>query len=126
MASLNFVRRTVGDVLVLGLTGSLVVGEPGHLMRDEMQRLLKEEKVRKLLLNLSQLKRIDSTGVGQLFSAYTTAVNSGGQLKFCEPRPSIIEFIKSLRIPCSLPMYPNEASALADFTGAPPSEQGQA
>jgi len=116
--SLSLTRRTVGDVLVLDVSGDLVAGKQADLMRAEMKKALLDEKAVKMLLNLSQLKRIDSIGLAVLVSAIITAGNRGAQLKLCELRPSIIEVIKAARIPMVWPVRPTEARALASFDDA--------
>lgn len=72
--------RTVGDVKVLDLSGKITLGEGTAALRNEVRNLLKDGH-KKILLNLSDVGYVDSSGIGELVGCYTTVINQGGKLK---------------------------------------------
>ena len=72
--------RRVDGVTILDLSGRITLGEGSVVLRDQIRELLgKSEK--KILLNLGDVTYIDSSGIGELVSAFTTVRNQGGELK---------------------------------------------
>ncbi len=63
--------RRLDDVVILDLSGRITIGEGTLILRDRIQKLLKGGD-RKFLLNLADVDYIDSSGLGELVSAFTT------------------------------------------------------
>ena len=80
MAQLNIKERQAGDVTILDLSGKITIGEGSVQLREAVRRLLDDGK-KKILLNLGDVSYVDSSGIGELVSSYTTTNNNGGQLK---------------------------------------------
>ena len=69
--------RRVDGVTIMDLSGRITLGEGSVMLRDQIRELLgKGEK--KILLNLGDVTYIDSSGIGELVSAFTTVRNQGG------------------------------------------------
>ena len=77
MAQLNIKERQAGDVTILDLSGKVTIGEGSVQLREVVKRLLEEGK-KKILLNLGDVSYVDSSGIGELVSSYTTTNNAGG------------------------------------------------
>src|SRR5271156_4898223 len=77
-AKLN--TRRVGDVTVVDISGRITLGEGSSVIRDEIHTLT-DKGTKKVLLNLGDVTYIDSSGIGELVSGYTTMTNSGGTMK---------------------------------------------
>ena len=71
--------RTVGDVTILDCSGKITLGEGTMAVRNTVRDILKSNG-KKIILNLADVNYIDSSGIGELVSTYTTVTNSGGQL----------------------------------------------
>src|ERR687886_1621594 len=80
MAELNISERQAGDVTILDLSGKITIGEGSVSLRTVIRRLIEEGK-KKILLNLAGVSYVDSSGIGELVSSYTTIQREGGQLK---------------------------------------------
>src|SRR5260370_32487609 len=78
--SLNIKVRETGDVVILDLTGPITLGESLTTVRDEVKELL-DSGQKNILLNLSDVRYIDSSGLRQLVGSYATVTNRGGKLK---------------------------------------------
>jgi anti-sigma B factor antagonist len=72
--------REVAHVTILDIQGRIVLGDEIHDLREAVRGLLEADK-KKIILNLAGVDYIDSSGVGELVSSYTTVRNAGGELK---------------------------------------------
>lgn len=78
--SMKLSIRQVGDVTVMDAAGRITLGEGTSSMRDAIRDAVAAGH-RKVLLNLGEVNYIDSSGIGELVSAFTTVTDRGGQLK---------------------------------------------
>ena len=72
--------RQVDGVTIVDLSGRITLGEGSVVLRETVRDLLSKGQ-KKILLNLGDVNYIDSSGIGELVSAFTTAKNQGGELK---------------------------------------------
>jgi anti-sigma B factor antagonist len=72
--------RRLDDVVVLDLSGRITIGEGTVILRDAIRKMLAAGD-RKFLLNLANCDYIDSSGLGELVTSFTTVRNAGGELK---------------------------------------------
>ena len=72
--------RRLDDVVILDLSGRITMGEGTLVLRNNIQKLLAEGD-RKFLLNLTDVDYIDSSGLGELVTSFTTVRNQNGELK---------------------------------------------
>ena len=78
--SMKVSTRQVDGVTILDLSGRITLGEGSVTIRDAVRDLLAKGQ-KKILLNLGDINYIDSSGIGELVSAFTTVKNAGGELK---------------------------------------------
>lgn len=71
--------RSLGDVVVLDMSGHLDAGEPVLLLRNTLRRFLDGGR-RKFVLNLADVPYIDSSGLGELVRIYASVRNREGQV----------------------------------------------
>lgn len=115
MSNTNFsatIRQT-GAVSLLDLSGRLTSFEIGAL-RDSISRLLKEGR-KNIVLNLSGLQYLDSSGIGELAREYVTVVKRGGQMKVVGLSPKVEEILKITQLYQVFPEFPSEEAALQSF-----------
>ena len=110
--------REAGAVTLLGVSGRLTSFETGAL-RDSISRLLKQGR-RDIVLNLSGLKYLDSSGIGELARAYVTVVKQSGQMKVVGLSSRIEEVLKITQLYQVFPEFPDEEAALKSFPEAKP------
>src|SRR5258706_14568919 len=72
--------REAAGVTVVDIGGRITLGEGSALLRKTIRELLEEERTL-ILLNLADVDYIDSSGIGELVSAYTAVKKRGGNLK---------------------------------------------
>ncbi len=114
MAELNIRERQAGDVTVLDMDGKITIGEGSVAMRSVIRRLLEEGR-KKILLNLAGVGYIDSSGIGELVSSFTTTNREGGQLKLMNLTQKINELMVITKLATVFDTYDDEASALNSF-----------
>ena len=72
--------RLVNKILVIDTIGELRLGEGTNVVRTVLSDML-AQGYKDILLNLRDVRHIDSSGVGELMSCYTSVRNKGGQMK---------------------------------------------
>jgi anti-sigma B factor antagonist len=110
--------REVGAVTLLDVSGRLTSFETGAL-RDSISRLLIEGR-RDIVLNLSGLKYLDSSGIGELARVYVMVVKQSGQMKVVGLSSKIEEVLKVTQLYQVFPEFPDEAAALKSFPETKP------
>ena len=114
MAELDVSERQAGDVTILDLTGEVRLGDSSVALRDSTRKLADGGK-KKILLNLADVKYIDSTGIGELIASYTTVTRQGGQLKLLNLTDRIQNLLVITKLLTVFDTYENEAEALKSF-----------
>ncbi|MCA1850339.1 MAG: STAS domain-containing protein [Acidobacteria bacterium] len=114
MAELNIKERQAGDVTVLDMTGKVTIGEGSVALRSAVRRLIEEGK-KKILLNLSGVSYVDSSGIGELVSSFTTINREGGQLKLLNLTQKIQDLLAITKLLTVFDVYEDESSALNSF-----------
>jgi len=114
MAELNIRERQAGDVTILDLDGKITIGEGSVSLRGAIRRLMDEGK-KKVLLNLSGVSYMDSSGIGELVSSYTTASSKEGQLKLLNLTQKIKDLLAITKLLTVFDTYTDEATALNSF-----------
>lgn len=106
--------RTVGDVQLLDCSGKITLGEGTMAIRNTVRELLKNGS-KKIVLNLSDVNYIDSSGIGELVSSFTTVANQGGQLKLLNLTKKIHELLAITKLLTVFQTFDNEQAAIGSF-----------
>ena len=114
MAELNIRERQAGDVTILDLEGKITIGEGSVSLRSAIRRLIEEGK-KKILLNLAGVGYVDSSGIGELVSSYTTIGRESGQLKLLNLTQKIQDLLAITKLLTVFDVYEDEATALNSF-----------
>ena len=113
--SMKITTRQVDGVTILDLSGRITLGEGSVLLRDAVRDLLAKGSKR-ILLNLGDVNYIDSSGIGELVSAYTTARNQGGELKLLNLTKKVHDLLQITKLYTVFDVKDDEASAVASFS----------
>jgi anti-sigma B factor antagonist len=106
--------RQVGDVVVIDVSGRITLGESSSAMREEI-RAAKDKGNKKVLLNLGDVTYIDSAGLGELVSGYTTMMHLGGALKLLGLTKQVKHVMQITRTYKLFEVYEDEAEAVGSF-----------
>lgn len=119
--TMNCKIRQVEDVTVLDLTGRFSLGEavafgPGSgLILSETVRDLTKNGRKKILLNLAGVTYVDSSGVGQLVGALTSARKQGVELKLLSPNKQLVDLLKLSKLDTAFDISEQGKAAVASF-----------
>lgn len=108
--------RHVSGVTILDVKGRLVIGSEGETLRNLMLRSY-EQGNRWMLLNCAGIEYVDSSGLGDLVSAYSTLIRRGGVLRLLNPTERLSDLLELTRLDQLFDIYDDELIALASFTG---------
>lgn len=114
MAELNISERQAGDVTILDLDGKVTIGEGSVALRNAIRRLIGEGK-KKILLNLASVGYVDSSGIGELVSSFTTVNKEGGQLKLLNLTQKIQDLLAITKLLTVFDVFENEGEALGSY-----------
>ena len=113
--SVKLTTRQVGDVTVVDVAGRITLGEGSATLRDAMRDMVSKNQ-KKILLNLGEVSYIDSSGIGELVSGFTTVTNSGGQLKLLNLNKRVKDLLQITKLYTVFDVHEDEAGAIRSFT----------
>jgi len=106
--------RQVDGVTIVDLSGRITLGEGSVVLRDTVKDLSTQGQ-KKILLNLGNVTYIDSSGIGELVSAYTSVRNSGGELKLLNLTKKVHDLLQITKLYTVFDIQDDEASAISAF-----------
>ncbi len=107
-------NRQVDGITVVDLSGRITLGEGSVVLRDTVRDLLAKGEKR-LLLNLGDVTYIDSSGIGELVSAFTTVRNQGGELKLLNLTKKVHDLLQITKLYTVFDVKDDEAAAISSF-----------
>ena len=113
--SMKLTTRQVDGVTILDLSGRITLGEGSVQLRDAVRDLLAKGS-KHILLNLADVNYIDSSGIGELVSAYTTVRNQGGELKLLNLTKKVHDLLQITKLYTVFDVKDDEARAIASYT----------
>ncbi|HEX3682044.1 MAG TPA: STAS domain-containing protein [Bryobacteraceae bacterium] len=113
--SVKLTNRQVGDVTVIDAAGRITLGEGASAFRDTIRDFANKGN-KKLLLNLGDVSYIDSSGIGEMVSGFTTVTNNGGQMKLVGLSKRIKDLLQITKLYTVFDVYDDEAQAVRSFS----------
>jgi anti-sigma B factor antagonist len=114
MATIQASTRLVDGVVIVDISGQLRLGEGTGRLREVISQLV-GDGYRKILLNLSGVVHIDSSGIGELMTTYTSLRNQGGELKLMNLTKNVRNLLQVTRLYTVFDVHEDQASALQSF-----------
>ena len=108
-------ERQSSGVTILDVSGKITIGEGSVEIRNKVRDLLQAGK-KDILLNLGEVTYVDSSGIGELVSCYTTVTNQGGQLKMLHLTKKLRELLAITKLLTVFDSYDDEGAALASYS----------
>jgi anti-anti-sigma factor len=113
---LQIATRKSGNVIVLDLQGRIIIGVSNDALSAELRKLA-ETAPCDILVNLSGVTQMDSSGISTLVRSFVTLERHGGSLKILNPTGHVKEVLELTRLIQSIPSFTDEAKAVASFRG---------
>jgi anti-anti-sigma factor len=114
---MRVIERRIGDVTILQLIGRLELETGDLILRDTINRLVEAGQV-KLVLDMKEVTRLDSAGIGMLVSKYLTVRRSGGSIKILHPTERTDHLMDITKLTTVFEVFDDEESAVKSFGGA--------
>ena len=112
--SVKLNTRQVGDVSVVDVAGRITLGEGSSALRDLLREMVGKGQ-KQILLNLGDVSYIDSSGIGELVSGFTTVTNSGGNLKLLNLNKRVKDLLQITKLYTVFDVHEDEAGAIRSF-----------
>jgi anti-sigma B factor antagonist len=112
--ALTIASREVDGVTVLDMSGRITLGEGSVQLRDAIRDLISKGS-KSILLNLGDVNYIDSSGLGELVSAFTTSKNQGATLKLLKLTKKVHDLLQLTKLYTVFDVFDDEASAIASY-----------
>ncbi len=106
--------RQLEGVTIVDLSGRITLGEGSVILRDTVRDLIGKGN-KKILLNLGDVTYIDSSGIGELVSAFTTVRNQGGELKLLNLTKKVHDLLQITKLYTVFDVKDDEAKAISAF-----------
>jgi anti-sigma B factor antagonist len=112
--SVKLTTRQVGEVTVVDAVGRITLGEGASTFRDSIRDQAANGH-KKLLLNLAEISYIDSSGIGELVSGFTTVANQGGTVKLLNLTKRVQDLLQITKLYTVFEVFDDEAKAVRSF-----------
>ena len=107
-------RTTDNGVEIIKLDGKITIGSGDQQLREVIGNAMSAPNA-KILLDMSGVTTIDSSGIGELVGSYTTVTNRGGRLKLLHLPAKLNELLHVTQLITVFEVYDSEQEALGSF-----------
>jgi anti-sigma B factor antagonist len=112
--TLRATHRDAGPVTVVDFSGRITLGDGSALLRKTLRDLLEDQRTR-IVLNLGDVDYIDSSGIGELVSGYTSVKNRGGELKLLNLTKKVHDLLQITKLYTVFEVHSDEHAAVRSF-----------
>jgi anti-sigma B factor antagonist len=112
--SMRITNSEVGSVSVVELDGRLVLGDESNSVREKLTSLVAAGK-NKIVLNMANIKYIDSSGLGALVAAHVSAKTHGSSVRLCNLGQKFHDVMQVTRLLTVFDVYDSQAAAVSSF-----------
>ena len=113
--SMKASNRQVDGITVVDMSGRITLGEGSVVLRDAIRELISKGQ-KKILLNLADVTYIDSSGIGELVSAFTAVRREGGELKLLKLTKKVHDLLQITKLYTVFDIKDDEATAIQAFS----------
>ena len=108
-------ERQISGITILDISGRIVLGEETALLRDTMRNVIARGD-KKVLLNLGEVPYIDSSGIGELVSAFVAVRREGGDVKLVNLTKRVHHVLQIVKLGTIFEIFDTEVAAIKAFT----------
>ena len=108
------IKRVIGNVVILDITGEIRLGESARQLSTEMENILSDPNISGVILQMENINYIDSTGLGELVGYLSRYQGSGKRLKMVNPNMTVLKLLKLTKLDEVFKIYKDEEAALED------------
>jgi anti-sigma B factor antagonist len=111
---MTITTRTIDDVTILDIKGTVTIGVHADRLRDKVRSLL-QQGTKHILLNLAEISYIDSAGLGELISAHAAATRQSGALKLLNTTKRVANLLVITKLATVFETFDDERQAIESF-----------
>ena len=115
MNTIKLSIRQAGDVSVVDVVGRVTLGEGSSALGDTLRGLASKGS-KKVLVNLAEVSYIDSSGIGEMVSGFTTVTNQGGQVKLLNLTKRVKDLLQITKLYTVFEVFEDEAAAVRSYS----------
>jgi len=115
---MEMTERTVEGVTILDLVGKLTIGDGAQRLKDKTESLVFQSR-KQIIVNLAGVPYIDSGGLGQLVSCYTTVARAGGRLTLINLNAKNHDLLSITKLVSVFETFDSESEAIASYSTVP-------
>ena len=112
--SIKASTRLVDGVTIVDLSGRITLGEGSSTLRETVRDLISKGQ-KSILLNLGDVTYIDSSGIGELVSSYTSVNNQGGKLKLLHLQKKVHDLLQITKLYTVFEVHTDEPAAVRSY-----------
>ena len=112
--SIKASTRQVDKVTIVDMSGRITLGEGSSTLRETVRDLVSKGQ-KKIILNLGDVSYIDSSGIGELVSSFTSVSNQGGNLKLLNLQKKVHDLLQITKLYTVFEVHTDEAAAVRSF-----------
>ena len=116
---MEMTERTVGEVTILDLVGKLTIGSGAELLKDKTESLVFQSR-KQIIVNMAGVPYIDSGGLGQLVSCYTTVARAGGRLTLLSLNAKNHDLLSITKLVSVFDTFDSEKEAIESYAATTP------
>jgi anti-sigma B factor antagonist len=109
-------ERTIGDVMIVDVSGKITLGDGGDVVLKDKMRSLVQQGHKKVLLNLGDVSYVDSAGLGEIVQSYATVTKNGGALKLLNVTKRLKDLLSITKLLTVFECHDKEAEAVTSFS----------
>jgi anti-anti-sigma factor len=113
--AMELAKRVSGDVTIIDIRGRCTLGEETERLDRDLKKVI-DAGCRKLLLNLTELSQIDSTGVSTIVATYVSLRRLKGEVKLLHPTGRVQTVLAITHLLQVIPNFEEEEKAVASFS----------
>ena len=117
IVTIKMTNSEVDGVSVVTLDGRIVLGEETNSFREKLKSMLAEGK-KQIVLNMVNIKYIDSSGLGALVAAHYSAKSQSASMRLCNLGAKFYEVLQITKLLTVFDVYDSEAAAVNSFQGS--------
>ena len=111
---MQIAERSAGNVIVLDLSGQITFTQGDLVFKDKIHSLVHQGH-KNILVNMAKVTHVDSAGLGELVSAYTTLARAGGSMKLVNLTKRLTDLLTITKLLTVFDTFDSEQDALKAF-----------
>ena len=112
--SIKASTRLLDGVTIVDVSGRITLGEGSSTLRETVRDLVSKGQ-KNILLNLGDVNYIDSSGIGELVSSYTSVSNQGGKLKLLNLQKKVHDLLQITKLYTVFEVHTDEPAAVRSY-----------